>query len=98
MNMMISFFNASSNNEPHLHVFRLKQNDEEFVSEEEVSRETGPNYISPCSQLTFEADIRNAKERILERQKNTLIDRTTVKTEPSIKTDLSARMQGIFCC
>ena len=68
------------------------------MSEEEVSRELGPNYISPCSKLTFEADIRNAKERILERRKNTLIDRTIVKTEPSIKTELSARMQGIFCC
>ena len=91
------FFNASSN-QSKLHVFRFKQDDEEFVSEEEVSRELGPNYISPFSQLTFEADIRNAKERILERRKNTLIDRTTVKTEPSIKRELSARMPGIFCC
>ena len=72
------FFNAGANNEPHLYVFRFKQNDEEFVSDEEVSRELGLNYISPCSQLTFEADIRNAKERILERRKNNLIDRTTV--------------------
>ena len=62
-------FNAGANNEPYLHVFRFKQNDE-FVSDEEVSRELGPNYISPCSQLTFEADIRNAKERIFERHKN----------------------------
>ena len=30
-NMMI-FFNAGSNNEPHLHVFRFKQDEEEFVS------------------------------------------------------------------
>ena len=90
-------FNASSNNKPHLHVFRFKQ-DVKFVSDEEVSREFGPNYISPCSQLTFEADIRNGKERILERRKINMIDRTTVKTEPSIKTELSARMQGIFCC
>ena len=79
-------------------MFRFKQDDEEFVSDEEVSRELRPNYISPCSQLTFEADIRNAKERILERRKTNLIDRTNVKTEPSIKTELSARMQGIFCC
>ena len=92
------FLNASSNNKRHLHVFRFKQNDEEFVSEEVVSLELGPNYISPCSQLTFEANIRTAKERILESRKNTLLDRTTVKTEPSIKTELSARMQGIFCC
>ena len=46
-------FNVGSNNEPHLHVFRFRQDDEEFVSDEEVSRELGPNYISPCSQLTF---------------------------------------------
>ena len=73
-------FNAGANNEPHLHVFLFKQNDEEFVSNEEVSRKLGPNYISPWSQLIFEADIRNAKDRILERRKNNLIDRTTVKT------------------
>ena len=78
-------------------MFRLKQNDVEFVSDEEVSRKLGPNYISRCFQLLFEADIRNAQERILERRKN-VIDRTTVMTETSIKTELSARMQGIFCC
>ena len=79
-------------------MFRFKQDDVEFVSDEEVSREVGPNYISPCSQLTFEADIRNAKERILERRQNNVIDRTTVMTEPSIKTKLSTSMQVIFCC
>ena len=94
--MMNSYFTLTKN-EPHLHAFRFKQ-DDEFVSDEEVSRELGPNYISPCSQLTFEADIRIAKKRILERRKTILIDRTTVKTEPSIKTELYARMQGIFCC
>ena len=62
-----------------------------------MSRELGPYYISPCSQLTFEADIRNAKKRNLERSKNNVIDRTTVKTEPFIKTELSSRKQGIFC-
>ena len=79
------YFNAHSNNEPHLHVFRVKQDDNEFVSDEEVSRELKPNYISPCSQLTYEADIRNAKERILERRKTNVINRTTVNTEPFIK-------------
>ena len=78
-------------------MFRFKQNDKELVSDEEVSRELGPNYISPCSKLTFEADIRNDKDRILERRKNNLIDRTTVKTEPSITRELSPRMQRIFC-
>ena len=38
-------FLATSNNEPHLHEFRFKQDDEEFVSDEEVSRELGPKYI-----------------------------------------------------
>ena len=78
--------------------FGLKKDDEEFVSNEEVSRELGPNYTSPCFQLTFEADIRNAKEQIVERLTNNVLDRTTVKTEPSITTELSSRMQGIFCC
>ena len=56
-------FNASSNNEPHLNLFRFKYDDKEFVSDEEVSRELGPNYISPCSQLTYEADIRMLKNK-----------------------------------
>ena len=29
----------------------------DFVSDEEVSAELGPDYDSPCSQLTYEADI-----------------------------------------
>ena len=41
-------FNPSCNNEPHLHVFRFKQDVEKFVSNDEVSLELGPNYISPC--------------------------------------------------
>ena len=92
------FFNAGANNEPHLHVFRFKQDKEEFVSDEEVSRELGPNYIYLRSKHTFEADIRNAKTRIFERCKNKLIDMTIVKTEPSIKTELFAQMHKIFCC
>ena len=42
-------FNASFNNEPHLHVCRVKQDEKEFVSDEGVSLELGHNYISPCS-------------------------------------------------
>ena len=41
----------------------------EFVSDKEIAQELGPEYMSPCSQLTFEADIRIAKEKILERSK-----------------------------
>ena len=89
---MMIFFNAGADNEPHLHVFRFKQNDEEFVSDKEVSRELGLYYISSWSQLTFKDDIWNAKERILQRRKTNLIYRTNVKTDLSIKTELSARM------
>ena len=41
----------------------------ECLSEEVVAAELGPNYDPPCSQLTYEADILNAKKRILERRK-----------------------------
>ena len=41
----------------------------ECVSDEEVAADLGPEYDPPCSQLTYEADILNAKERILERRK-----------------------------
>ena len=41
----------------------------DFVSDEKVAAELGPDYDPPCSQLTYETDIRNAKERILERRK-----------------------------
>ena len=33
----------------------------DFVSDEEVAAELGPDYDPPCSQLTYEADIKNAK-------------------------------------
>ena len=87
-------------------MFQFKQDDVEFVSDTKLSRELGYNYISPWSKHTFKADIRNAKARILERRNNNMIDRTAVKTEPFIKTELvlkyriknSARMKEIFCC
>ena len=41
----------------------------DFVSDEEVAAELSPDYNTPCSQLTYETDIWNAKERILERRK-----------------------------
>ena len=41
----------------------------EFVSDKEIAQELSPEYMLPCSQLTFEADIQIAKEKILERQK-----------------------------
>ena len=39
------------------------------VSDEKVAAELGPDYDPPCSQLTYEADIRITKKRILERRK-----------------------------
>ena len=38
------------------------------MSNEEVAAELGPDYEPPCSELTYEADIRNSKEIILKRQ------------------------------
>ena len=39
------------------------------MSNKEITQELGPEYMSACSQLTFEVDIQIAKEKILERQK-----------------------------
>ena len=58
----------------------------DFVSDEEVAAELGPNYNHPCSQLTYEADIRNAKERILERRTEKSIQGNIMKA--SISMDL----------
>ena len=41
----------------------------DVVSDEEVAADLGPDYEPPCSQLTHESNIQNAKERILERRK-----------------------------
>ena len=47
-------------------------------------------------KITFKDDIRNAIEQISKRRQNNLIDKITVKTKPSIKNKLSARMQKYF--
>ena len=59
---------APSNKERHLARFRFKEDDDNFVSHEELHRELSDDYISPCLQLTYEADRQGAKQRILERQ------------------------------
>ena len=41
----------------------------DLVSDEEVAAELGPDYDPPWFQLTYKADIRNAKEQILELRK-----------------------------
>ena len=43
------------------------------MSDEEVAAELGPDYYPPCSQLTYDADIQNAKERIRERRNKEFI-------------------------
>ena len=57
-----------SNEEKHLARFRFKEDDEDFVSNEELHRELDDDYISPCSELTYKADRQAAKQRILERR------------------------------
>ena len=62
---------------PVQHIKTEYQNEEEvktdFVSDKEVTDELCPDYDPPCSQLIYEADIQNAKDRILERQKKVYI-------------------------
>ena len=43
--------------------------DKDTVTNEQVAKELGPNYVTPCSQLTYEADLIKAKEKILELRK-----------------------------
>ena len=69
---------APSNEERHLARFRFKEDDEDFVSLEELHRELGDDYISPCSQLTYEANRQAAKQRILERRFPERIPKTTI--------------------
>ena len=56
----------------------------DFVSDEEVAAELGPDYDPLCSQLTYEADIRNAKERIIERRKKESIQGIITKASKSM--------------
>ena len=56
----------------------------DFVSDEEVAAELGPNYDPPCSQLTYEAHIRHAIERILERRKKKSIQGNFKKVSKSM--------------
>ena len=69
---------ARFNEERHLARFRLNEDDEDFVSHEELHRELGDDYISPCSQLNYEADRQAAKQRILERRVPERIPKTPI--------------------
>ena len=56
----------------------------DFVRDEEVAAELGPYYDPPCSQLTYEEDIRNANKSILERRKKKSIQGKIIKAFKSI--------------
>ena len=58
------------------------------VSNEEVAAEVGPDSNSTCSQFTYAAYIRNAKERILERQKKESNQRMIKTTSKIIKLQI----------
>ena len=69
---------ALSNKEKHLARLRFKEDDEDFVNHEELHQELGDDYISFCSQLTYEADRQAVKQRILERRCPERISKTTI--------------------
>ena len=75
---------TSSNDELKLVLFRYKDDDKNYVSDEELARELGRAYVSPRSQVTYESDRQIAKERILERRcKNCGIEITN-KSKPTV--------------
>ena len=48
---------------------------DDCVSDKEIAQKLGPEYMSPCSQLTFVADIRIAKKKLLElRKKESILE------------------------
>ena len=67
------FISATWKREFYFHQFWFKQDYVEFVSDDAVSRELGPNYILPRFQLTLKVDIRIAKKQILERRITSVI-------------------------
>ena len=62
------FVGANCKDEYHLSMFQFKEEDVEFVSIEELPRELGDNYTPPSSQLRYETDRKEAKQRILKRR------------------------------
>ena len=69
---------APSNEDKHLARFLFKEDDEDIVGYEELHWELGDDHISPCSQLTYEADRQTAKQRILERRFPEQIPKTPI--------------------
>ena len=56
----------------------------DFVSDEKVAAELGPDSDPPCSQLTYEADIQTAKKQILERRKKKSIQGNIIMASKSM--------------
>ena len=68
---------STSDHEPEFAMFRYKDEDKYFISNEEFSRELGSDYISAVPALHDENDVRIEKGRILERRKKDLGIETT---------------------
>ena len=66
----------------HLARFRFNEDDEDFVSDEELHRKLGDEYIPHFSQLTYEADLQAAKQRILERRFPERLPKTLIMMQP----------------
>lgn len=47
---------ATSNDEAYLALFWFKKQDWEFVGSQELAQELGPNFVAPCTKLTYLAD------------------------------------------
>ena len=78
------FGKTAFNDESELGMFRYKDDDNTYVSDEELSRELGRAYVPPLFQLTYESDRQTATEQILERRcKNCGIEITN-KSEPTL--------------
>ena len=59
---------APYNKEMHRFKSHFKEDDEDFVSNEELHREVNDDFILLCFQFTYEADWQAAKQLILERR------------------------------
>ena len=81
---------ALFNKKMHLARFCFKKNDEVFVSDDELHRELGDDYISPCSQLTYEADRQAVKQRIFERRHpERILTTLIIKLAPGVAETLN---------
>ena len=86
------FGGTSSHDESELAIFKYKDDDKTYVSDEELAQELGREYVPPRSQLTYESDRQIAKERIIQRRcKNCGIEITN-KSEPTLSMIIRFRL------